>query len=157
MPNHDSTNDVGVCPTPASIRLLYKECAHTRALTGIRPKRLSLQPLPLRSEGWHGGTSHSDPVTTLPTGTTARLQSDTPSAQSLTSVAQNFPGGDVTVNASPRTWHRQPAAQARPSRRRRAMHPSIVRKLFYLLLGHRSARCSQDRVVHGCLQASRRT
>jgi len=44
-------------------------------------KRLSLLPPPLRGEGWRGGTSHSDPVTTLPTGTTARQQSDTPSPE----------------------------------------------------------------------------
>ena len=44
-------------------------------------KRLSLQPPPLRGGGLCGGTSHSDPVTTLPTGTTARLQSDTPTPE----------------------------------------------------------------------------
>ena len=44
-------------------------------------RRLSLLPPPLRGEVWHGGTSHSDPVTILPTGTTARQQSDTPSPE----------------------------------------------------------------------------
>ena len=44
-------------------------------------KRLSLLPPPLRDEVRYGGTSHSDPVTTLTTGTTARQQSDTPSPE----------------------------------------------------------------------------
>ena len=44
-------------------------------------KRLSLQPPPLRGEGCGGGTSHSDPITTQPAGTTARQQSDTPSPE----------------------------------------------------------------------------
>jgi hypothetical protein len=54
-------------------------CPHTN--TRGLAKRLSLQPPPLRGEGWRGGTSHSDPVTTLPAGATARLQSDTPSPE----------------------------------------------------------------------------
>ena len=59
--------------------------------------RLSLQPPPLRGEGWRGGTSHSDPVTTLPTGTTARLQSDTPPPEpslAIITASRNRRNGD---------------------------------------------------------------
>ena len=44
-----------------------------QSMHGILTRRLSLQLPPLRGEDWRGGTSHSDPVTTHPTGTAAQL------------------------------------------------------------------------------------
>ena len=60
---------------------------------------------PSQERRTHGGTSHSDPFTTPPAGTTARLQSDTPQANTLTSAASMHAMGHTSPSHLPSRFH----------------------------------------------------